>query len=575
MKKLLVLLLAFSMALSVCMVGCGKESYKGVDDDVTDSFHKYSQTLNMKVGQWVADEKQFPVGESPSDNLMYDLVEEYTNIHLEPAFTTAYGQYFFDKVAMLQVSDKLPDVTAMDASCFADAVEAGQLADLTEAYEKLASPTLKRIIESNNGLYKNLGTVDGKLYAIPEPKSDIEGIPVLWIRKDWVEICGWKNSEGGLEPQTYEEFESLLYAFKQNKSKIESETGVQGVYPMAIYKEFAGASPYRGVMNAHGAYPGIYLENEDGTLRYGSLDDEMKDGLTTLNKYAVDGILRSDWATQDTASIAAEGGQGKYGVFIDAYWAPLATQVQGVIGLKEGGSNPGLSNADWIACPMPGYGGEAVSPINDAAPERYYVVNVNYPNPEAMIILMNYLIEGANLESSEEEQTGYYHPYTVAYRELSESEKYASRMIYNWLPIILDDPTKNETMATKITAALGDESKVADLVGGERYYYDLIIKEPQSQTDRLNSWVWKMIYGPDGGVLACKEYESTVVNAYMDAPTESMVMFNNILNQQIENVAFTRIICEYDVSQIDQAFAKFKEDWLKNGGEKILGEING
>lgn len=31
MKKLLVLLLAFSMALSVCMVGCGKESYKGVD----------------------------------------------------------------------------------------------------------------------------------------------------------------------------------------------------------------------------------------------------------------------------------------------------------------------------------------------------------------------------------------------------------------------------------------------------------------------------------------------------------------------------------------------------------------
>ena len=476
---------------------------------------------------------------------------------------------------MLQASDELPDVTAMDATCFDSAVEAGQLADLTEVYEKLASPTLKRLIESNDGLYKNLGTVDGKLYGIPEPKSDIEGIPILWIRKDWVEICGWTNAEGGLQPQTYEELEDLLYSFKENQSKIEQQTGVKGTYPLALYKEFSGASPYRGIMNAHGAYPGIYLKNQDGSLRYGSLDKEMKDGVTTLNKYQAGGILRRDWATQDSASIAAEGGQGKYGVFIDAYWAPLATQIQGVIGLKEGGTNPGLSEADWIACPIPSVGGVEISPINDAAPERYYVVNLNYPNPEAMIILMNYLVEGSNLESSEEEGTGYYHPYSVAYRQLSESEKYASRMIYNWLPVILDDPTKNATMATKITAALEDASKVSELVGQEKYYYDLITKKAETQTDRLNSWVWRMIYGPDGGVLACKEYKSTTVNAFMSAPTESMVLFNNILNLQIENVAMTKMICEYDLSQIDQAFTKFTSDWHKNGGDKILKEING
>lgn len=574
MKKIVILLTALLLALSG-MVGCGENKNPGVDDDVTSYFHKYSEPLTMNVGQWVSDEKQFPVGQTPSDNEMYDLVAEFTNIRLKPTFTTAYGQSFFDKVAMLQASDELPDVTAMDATCFDSAVEAGQLADLTEVYEKLASPTLKRLIESNDGLYKNLGTVDGKLYGIPEPKSDIEGIPILWIRKDWVEICGWTNAEGGLQPQTYEELEDLLYSFKENQSKIEQQTGVKGTYPLALYKEFSGASPYRGIMNAHGAYPGIYLKNQDGSLRYGSLDKEMKDGVTTLNKYQADGILRRDWATQDSASIAAEGGQGKYGVFIDAYWAPLATQIQGVIGLKEGGTNLGLSEADWIACPIPSVDGVEISPINDAAPERYYVVNVNYPNPEAMIILMNYLVEGSNLESSEEEGTGYYHPYSVAYRQLSESEKYASRMIYNWLPVILDDPTKNATMATKITAALEDASKVSELVGQEKYYYDLITKKAETQTDRLNSWVWRMIYGPDGGVLACKEYKSTTVNAFMSAPTESMVLFNNILNLQIENVAMTKMICEYDLSQIDQAFTKFTSDWHKNGGDKILKEING
>lgn len=531
--------------------------------------------MKMRVGQWVADEKQFPVGQSPSDNEMYDLIEEYINIDLEPAFTTAYGQTFFDKVAMQQASDELPDMTAMDASTFASAVEAGQLADLTEIYEKLASPTLKRLVESNNGLYKSLGTVDGKLYGIAEPKSDIEGVPILWIRKDWIEICNWTNSEGDLEPKTYSEFESLLYAFKDNIQKIEEETGVSGVYPMALYKEFSGASPYRGVMNAHGAYPGIYLENADGTLRYGSLEDEVKEGLKTLNKYQADGILRRDWATQDTTSIAAEGGQGKYGVFIDAYWAPLATQISGVIGLKEGGTAPGLADADWIACPIPGIDGVDIAPINDAAPERYYVVSVDYPNPEAMIIMMNYLVEGSNLDSSEEDQTGYYHPYSVAYRELSESDKYVSRMIYNWLPIILDDPTKNTTMAEKITAALEDPSKVDALVGQEKYYYDLITKTPTSQTDRINSWTWRMIYGPDGGVLACKEYKNTTVNAFMSAPTPSMVLYNNILNLQIENVAFTKAICEYSTTQIDEAFAQFISDWRNSGGDKILGEING
>ena len=153
MKKIVILLTALLLALSG-MVGCGENKNPGVDDDVTSYFHKYSEPLTMNVGQWVSDEKQFPVGQTPSDNEMYDLVAEFTNIRLKPTFTTAYGQSFFDKVAMLQASDELPDVTAMDATCFDSAVEAGQLADLTEVYEKLASPTLKRLIESNDGLYK-------------------------------------------------------------------------------------------------------------------------------------------------------------------------------------------------------------------------------------------------------------------------------------------------------------------------------------------------------------------------------------------------------------------------------------
>ena len=65
----------------------------------------------------------------------------------------------------------------------------------------------------------------------------------------------------------------------------------RGTYHMLITEMFT-----RGKKKANGWVPARigYWTSADGTLRYGSLDDEMKDGLTTLNKYAVDGILRSN-----------------------------------------------------------------------------------------------------------------------------------------------------------------------------------------------------------------------------------------------------------------------------------------
>ena len=577
MKKLkhliAVSLMVVCMATGV-LAGCSPENPPVVVDppESADYFHKYSETVHMSVGQWVADATNFPEGESPTDNSLYRMIEKYTNIKMEPKFTVPYGQQFYDTVARFQMSDDLPDVTAMDVTCFHDAVKAGQLADLTEIYEEYASPALKSIFESNNSLFLKLGTVDGKLYGLPAPTSSLDGVPVLWIREDWIDITGFKEGEDVRTPETYEEFEEMLYLFKDKIGQIEEETQVQNCYPMAFYKDFG--APYRAIMNAHGAYPGIYVE-ENGEIVYGSLTDEVRDTLKIINQYDADGMFRTGWSTLENTEIAANSAAGRVGVFIDSYWGALTTQMQGVIGMKFKGDNPGLANADWIAVPMPAPEGETISPINDvvnSASQNYYVASTKFGNPEAMIILMNYLVEGYG-ESNEEEQTGYYNPYVVEYRELANSEKYASRSIFNWLPIILDNPDKNATYTRNICEAL-ETNDTSKLVGEEILYYNYITGEATTPEAKLNQWVWNMVYGPDGGVQACLDYGDNLTHdLYLLAPTRTMQLKSSILEKSILNKSVTEMITTYSVGDIDEKFQEMVDDYNSSGGSDILDEV--
>ncbi|PAF13043.1 hypothetical protein CHH61_24855, partial [Shouchella clausii] len=71
------------------------------------------------------------------------------------------------KVSLAIASNDLPDAMIVGPVELRQMYEAGQLADLTEVYEQYASPAIKRILESTNGLAKESVTFDGKMMAIP------------------------------------------------------------------------------------------------------------------------------------------------------------------------------------------------------------------------------------------------------------------------------------------------------------------------------------------------------------------------------------------------------------------------
>lgn len=548
--------------------GAGESKTAGevkTTEEITGPLYRYKDTVKLSVGQFISDEKLFPEGMDSAHNAMYDLVKDVMNIELTPAFTAPKSDAFKEQVSRLQMADNLPDMTPMDVSTLFDAIKAEQLVDLMPYYEKYASPTLKKMLSVNNGAFLEACTKDGKLYAIPEITDQYNGVPIMWIRTDWIDICGWKNAKGGNLPETYEDFEDMIYTFQDHYAEISEVTGVDNVYAFATYKDLG--TPFTGIMAAHGAYPMIYRQNDDGSYYYGSLTPEVKEGLATLNRYQNDGILREDWATQPTEQIAADSGAGKVGVFYDQFWGSLAGQIGGFMWLVIGApdDNPKLKDGNWAAVPIPAKDGGLIQPQFSAQAGFYYAVSKKCANPEAMILMFNQIAEGNNDEGTakgEEGKEGYYSEYSTKYREIEVT--YSGKMPYAWLPIFLDNPMKNANMAEKFKKVESGELSVDDLLPGEKQVWD----DQVNNADPFVSWQYRNVY-LENGVPSCMQYTEFTNNKYVGAPTDTMKKNGQtLLNTEMS--AFVNFITGKD--PLDN-FDKFAESYNSLGGSAVIQEI--
>ena len=586
MKRGIALALSLALVLGLALVGCGGDTSStgqsngasqsggtststsgstGEDGGGMDMFHRYDETITLTVGQWISDEKYFPEGMDSADNAMYDMVKELMNIQLEPAFTTPKTEAFYEQSARLQMADNLPDICAYNINTFYDGIKAEQFVDLKPYYDELASPTLKRMLEVNSGAFMEPCYVDGALYALPYVVDQFNLVPMMWVRTDWLEITGWKNAKGGDYPETYEDFTDMLQTFADNYDKIEAETGVADVYAFAMYQTMG--NPLSGMMAAFDAYPGIHLTDASGNYYNGSLTPEVKACLEELNRFQTAGILRTDWATQPTEQIVADSQAGKVGVFFDEFWAALAGQVGGMmwLAIAEAEANPGLANAGWVSLPIPRQDGSGlIKPQVTRQSTDYYAVSRNCENPEALIIMLNHLAEGSNEEGTAkgpEGGEGYYAPYPTKYRELDET--YPEKSIWTWLPVALDDPTKNATYTTKFHDIEAGKMSEDELTPSE-----LIVWNNVNSEDPFTQWQWRNVY-MDNGVPTAMLYTEYTSNKYVGAPTATSQRNGQTL-LTTQNTAFVNFITGSD--SLDN-FDAFVENYNSLGGTAIVQEI--
>lgn len=164
-----------------------------------------------------------------------------------------------------------------------------------------ASDTLKSYYEAERDTYET-GCLGGRLYGIPQLSyGNIDKFDYVWIRKDWKEELGLED------PKTMDDVIAIAEAFKENF----------GGYAMG---EMQTLDNLNRLAVAFGAHPGIWVEMEDGTLEYGTVQPEMKEVIEAYAKWYAQGIICPEFTTTNQDKMFQDAINGDVGVIPFAQW---------------------------------------------------------------------------------------------------------------------------------------------------------------------------------------------------------------------------------------------------------------
>ncbi len=478
MKRTVSLLVAAALAASMLLFGaCGGDEERTAValDPASLPLGRYSETLDLSVGQMIST-SLYVNGETASRNCMYDLIKEVMNINVKSQFSANIGDPYNYQLNLAMVNNDLPDMFFCSQSQLSDLISQGMVADLTEVYEQYASPALRLAMEYqytgdisvwNNGhpeIERNAavleaGSSGGKLYGIPFLSDLFVSCPLVWIRLDWLkkyaEVKGITYSDvSELLPDDFGEYLEIAEWFATGNPDGDSS---KATYGMSLG---FSAENLNGFANVYGAYPGYYVKNDKGEYVYGTQDENVMQVLNMLNKYYNNGVIDKNSAL-DGATLKAALANGSIGSFLGEFWSVMSYGLNDAYLVN--------TQVDWIPWAIRDFDGNVIEPLvpYNVNNNSFYCMSTECPNPEAIIIMANHIVDRFFSDDGEFTQK------TVAIRK-SEKYRNVASELEMYLPFRLDAPNKNIRYAFDIQKALrtGDAS---ELTLDESTYYTSIV----------------------------------------------------------------------------------------------------
>ncbi|MDR0269953.1 extracellular solute-binding protein [Paenibacillus sp.] len=281
-------LLATSMALS--LAACGGNSGNDQAKGETTPGNKTEETQKLThLSYWVSIHSAAAAQmKTYAEMGMYKELENITGVKVDfqhPPTDSAQAKEQFN---LMMVSDKLPDVIETGWIGYPGgpekAIQDNKIIKLNDLIDQYA-PNLKKLLEEHPDWKKQVTTDDGSLYMFPFFRGG-EKVRVFYgpsIRKDWLDKLGLEM------PTTIDEWHEVLKAFKE---KDPNGNGKADEIPFYITKEDVSLdAPFLG---AWGINYGFY--QIDNQVKFGPIQPEYKEFLTTMNQWYKEGLLDKDFA---------------------------------------------------------------------------------------------------------------------------------------------------------------------------------------------------------------------------------------------------------------------------------------
>jgi len=320
-------LLALAMSLAL-VAGCsGKKTVGKVEIGEAKYGDTYPIESEVKLTHWMPMNAKISVSASNFGDLpVAKELAERTGVKVEyihPSLTNAT-----EKFNMMIASGELPDIITYNWESYpggpAKAIEDGiilPLNDLIDAY----APNLKAFYEENPELAAECRTANGDYYSAGMFMGDrkLQTSAGVIIRQDWLD-------ELGLEmPETIEEWEVVLRAFKEKKG---------ATAPLSLTLSAVSNGAFTGAFGVTTSYYHI-----GDTVHFGPMEDGYKEFLETMHRWYKEGLLDPNFSTTDSATITSNMLNGKTGAMNGA--------LSGGIGsLIKASTNP---SAKYAGAPYP------------------------------------------------------------------------------------------------------------------------------------------------------------------------------------------------------------------------------
>lgn len=506
----------------------------GESEAAIDPMGKYDPPIELSTVVISDPTMNFENGDTFDNNPYYRAYGEQLGIKMSNLWVVDQSQRE-QKMNLAITSGDLPDIMHVNANQLQLLYKAGRLADLTEVYDQYVLPSVKDFLTVDGGHNLQSGMFDGKLYAIPETQSYLDGAVVLWVRTDWL------NKLKLPEPQSMEDVLNIAKAFTADDPDGNSKPDTFG---LALTKDiFAGYAGAEGFFYGYGAYPEAWLADASGKLIPGNIQPEVKAALAELQALYKAGVIDQEFGVKDLWKASEAAVAGKNGLF----FGTMANTFQLQPGIEQ---DPEM---EWKAYPVAALGGGIADVLRSRVTNTgYYVVSSKSKHPEAAMKLLNFFVEsqfGAEPIPALAEDA-------VAWK-LSVFRPFPAAKNYE------------NFLAVRDALASGDSSKLNPEQEGVMKH----ITEVQSGNKKDNNWAMAKVFGAESSYAAIDQYvvnDRFTFNEFYGSPTPTMQAKGSALSK-LTTETFTKIITGR--ASIDE-FDAYVDKWQAMGGVDITNEIN-